>query len=755
MITPVKPKDFSITKIKQDNNFIFFYSEAGILRFQIFNDDIIRVSFTSENDFNEHQAEEFLQPAEICKYDIIEKPSEILVLTKVLTCKVNRKTGSVSFIKNIDGNEQLIFSEASVQSHKLEQFDSYKCEGEIKTEEIKTADGVKKRILSADKVFDKSLYHTKLEFVLEENEKIFGLGQSEHGLWDLSCTTLYLNQANKKLAIPFFVSSKGYGLLFSTQSPAIFKGNYNASLYTHADYYLDYYFICPQNKCDIVKAMRKITGKALLPPKWAFGYVQSQERYETQDEILSVAAEFKKRNIPLSCIVLDWLSWVDGLWGQKTFDKERFPEPDKMIQQLNKDNVHFMISIWPSMNENSDNYKEMLEHKKLLTGQNICNAFDKEARALYWKQAREGLAKYGIESWWCDSSEPITPEWNHIECPPEEIQFNEYIQAAADAMPLEKSNAYGYYHSKGMYEGQLQDYPDRRMLVLTRSGSLGSQKYGVTLWSGDTSASWKTLQNQLLEALHFSLSGIPYWTVDIGGFFVKKGLNWYWNGDYDDTIANNGYKELYTRWFQFGCFLPMFRAHGTDCRREPWAFENKDSPDGNVYYDTLVSFIKLRYKLLPYIYSIAADVWKNDSQFISPLFTQFNDQNTIDISSQFMFGPNMMVCPVIKPMYFDKQGNSINAEKTIKVYLPSDCEWYDWWTGQKYQGGQWIVCDADITKIPLFVKAGTVIPVDENNSIKTLRFPDSNGNCETFELYEDDGKTNEYLQGKYKIYKVF
>ena len=765
MLTPIKPKNACITQIKKDNNTVYLISESGILRIQIFCDDVFRVSFTCDDEFNIHQDEEFLKASETCNYDILENENEIFIFTKQLKCKIIRQNSSVNFIKNNDGIEQVLFRETPYESHILEKFDSFKCEGQIKTEEIKTADGIKKRILSADKIFDKTLYHTKLNFILEENEKIFGLGQAEHGLWDLSHSTQYLNQANKKIAIPFFVSSKGYGVLFSTKSPAIFKGieqntsfkglqNFlnNAYFYTTADYYLDYFFISPEHKADIVKRMRTITGKATLPPKWAFGYVQSQERYETQKEILDTVKEFKKRNIPLSCIVLDWLSWEDGMWGQKSFDKSRFPQPDKMIEALSKDNVHFMISIWPSMNEKCDNYKEMYEQKCLLNGQNICNSFDKKARALYWKQAREGLANFGVESWWCDSSEPMTPEWNHLTCPPEEIQFNEYVQAASDSMPLEKSNSYGFYHAMGMYEGQKQDFPERRMIILTRSGVLGSQKYGVTLWSGDTSATWKTLQNQMLAAIHFSLSGIPYWTFDIGGFFVKKGINWYWNGDYDNTIENNGYKELYTRWFQLGTFLPMLRAHGTDCRREPWAFENKEN---NVFYETIVNFIKLRYKLLPYIYSVAASIWKDDEQFIRPLFTQFNDANCIDICTQFMFGPNIMVCPVIQPMYYDKQGNQINAEKFIKVYLPSDCSWYDWWTNQIIEGGKWITCDADITKIPLFVKAGTVIPVDQDNKTITLRFPDSNGNCEPFELYEDDGKTNEYLNGKYKIYKVF
>ena len=751
MLTPVKPKDSKITDVKQEKNCIYLFSEAGILRVLIFNDDIFRISFTNEQSFNENQASEFLQPKNETKYDLINSGEYYLISTAKLICKINMNTSSVCFTRKNEEQDNLLFSEKARDSHHLEKFDSFISLGNVKIEEIQTADGVKKHILAADKVYDKTLYHTRLDFLLDENEKIYGLGQCENGIWDYRHSKQYLNQANKKIAIPCFVSSKGYAVLFSTQSPSIFCGMNEPYFYSTADYYLDYYFIAPASKADIVKGIRQITGKALMPPKWAFGYIQSQERYESQEEILSTAGEFKKRNIPLSCIVLDWLSWPDGLWGQKSFDKTRFPQPDKMIENLGKDNVHFMISIWPSMDEKSENYKEMLEQKCLLNGINICNSFDKKARELYWKQAKEGLADFGVESWWCDSSEPSTPEWNHYECPPEEVQFSEYIQNAQDTMPLESSNAYGLYHSKGMYEGQKADFPQRRMLILTRSGVPGSQKYGVTLWSGDTSASWKTLKNQLIAAIQFSLSGIPYWTFDIGGFFVKKGINWYWNGDYDETTANPAYKELYTRWLQLGTFLPMFRAHGTDCRREPWAFDD----DSHIFYNTICDFIKLRYKLLPYIYSIAGKVWHDDEQIIRPLFSCFEDSLVFDIFEQFMLGPNLMVCPVIKPMYYDKQGNEINAEKTINVYLPSDCDWYDWWTGQKHKGGQWLLCDADITKIPLFVKAGTVIPVDQDNKTLTLRFPDDNGHCEPFELYEDDGKTNEYLDGKYKIYKVF
>ena len=399
------------------------------------------------------------------------------------------------------------------------------------------------------------------------------------------------------------------------------------------------------------------------------------------------------------------------MWGQKSFDKKRFPDIPAMVKKLHDDDVHFMISIWPTMDEKSENYKEMKDAGTLLSGVNICNAFDKAGRELYWKQAKKGLADLGVESWWCDSSEPLTPEWGHIEKPLPENSYHEYLQASGDIMPPQKANAYGLYHARGMFEGQTRDFPDRPVLTLTRSGYPGSQRYGVTLWSGDTSAKWSVLKNQVVQACQFGLSGIPYWTLDIGAFFVKRGEAWYWNGDYPEANGDPAYRELYTRWFQFGAFLPMFRAHGTDCRREPWAFCDKT----NVFYDTLVSFIKLRYKLLPYIKQVAQRVSENDESFIRPLFMEFNDKLLFDISTQFMFGPDIMVCPVTKSFInFEKYGVSEDSvpyktSPLIDVYLPSDCDWCDFWTGEKLKGGQWIKAEAPIQKMPLFVREGAEI----------------------------------------------
>ena len=717
MLTAVPGKSCSIKEITQKDDSVFLKSERGTLRLCFYFDDVVRISFSSEGKFDERQGEHFLPKATATSslFTLCENDKELKITTKSLITLVDREKGFVSFER--DGKK--LFSEAADDNYTLEKFDVYKNVGQIKTEEVKTADGVKKRIVAANKEYQESLFHTTLRFDFAKDEKLFGLGQAEEGVWNFRGTTQYLQQANKKIAVPFLISSLGYGLLFTTQSPSIFSDTqYGSYFYTNADYYLDYFLIAPRPSSstaftEIIARMRALTGKATLPPDFALGYVQSQERYETQEEILATAAEFKKRGIPLSLIVLDWLSWDDGMWGQKSFDKKRFPDVPGMIKKLHDDNVHFMISIWPTMDEKSENYKEMKEKGTLLTGVNICNSFDAAARELYWEQAKRGLADLGVESWWCDSSEPVTPEWNHMERQLPEKVFSEYLKATGDIMPPQKANAYGLYHARGMSEGQIRDFPERQMLILTRSGYPGSQRYGVTLWSGDTSAKWSVLKNQVVQACQFGLSGIPYWTVDIGGFFVKRGEPWYWDGDYQKATEDPAYRELYVRWFEFGAFLPMFRAHGTDCRREPWAF----CDETNIFYDTLVSYIKLRYELMPYIRMVSKRVTENDESFIRPLFMEFSDRAVFDISSQFMFGPSIMVCPVTKPMIdfenYGKAGARANevdkvtykCTPEIDVYLPADCDWIDWWSEKLYEGGQWIKAPAPIQQMPLFVRA--------------------------------------------------
>lgn len=262
-----------------------------------------------------------------------------------------------------------------------------------------------------------------------------------------------------------------------------------------------------------------------------------------------------------------------------------------------------MISVWANTNKNTDNYAELKEAGLLLPGCSVYNAFSADGRAMYWRQAKQGLYSYGLDAWWCDSSEPFTPEWVHIERTEPARMYEEYCRDVQNHIPLQQGNAYAFYHAQGIYEGQRSENDGKRVVNLTRSAYTDQQRYGTILWSGDISATWDTLKRQIAAGLNLSASGLPYWTTDIGAFFVKRGTPWYWRGDFDQCFADLGYRELFTRWYQWAAFLPVFRGHGTDCRRELWHCANEDVP----FYDAIIKANHMRYELMPYIYSAAGN----------------------------------------------------------------------------------------------------------------------------------------------------
>lgn len=583
---------------------------------------------------------------------------------------------------------------------------------------------------------------------------MFGLGQHEEGSLNVRGKTIYLHQANLKIAVPMLVSNLGYGVLLDAYCPVVFNDNeYGSYLFAEAVEELDYYFIFGGSMDGVIDGYRTLTGKASLPPRWAFGYLQSQERYETQQEILDVAAEYRRRQLGLDCVILDWHSWRDGHWGEKKLDVKRFPEPGEMTRALHDEHVRFMISIWPNADETSDDYKEFAQQDLLLPFSTTYNAFDEKARGVYWRQLNENLFVHGVDAWWCDSSEPFTPEWNHIEKPIPANMYKEYVQSAEQQAPLALSNEYGLFHARGVYEGQRSVTDQKRVVNLTRSGSIGSQRYGAILWSGDTSASWETLRKQIAAGLNFCASGLPYWTMDIGAFFVKKGLQWYWDGDYEQGSDDPKYRELFARWYQLGCFLPIFRAHGTDVRRELWHY----GEPGDAVYDSLVKTNRLRYQLLPYIYSEAGKVWKNNGTLMRMLAFDFPlDERAIQIKDQYLFGENLMVCPVTEPMYDASKGEvSLRNSSVRKVYLPAGADWYNFWTGRHYEGGQDIMADAPLDVIPLYAKAGSILPMQQPvqyaDQPMPVEFHVYTGKDAEYELYEDAGDGYAYERGEYSV----
>lgn len=758
MLEVNKRPDRRITSVEKTDKFLILKTNHGMLKIEPKTSRIIRVLYTLRDSFSKEEKPGVIYGVKFTDWSYDQSDDEITITTKKIKMVVSKESSSISYYNHRD---ELILAEREYESKNLEEFDSFRIMNEesVEVECIQTPDGIKEVIKDAKMEFDRKLYRTRLHLNFDEDEAIYGLGQHEEGYLNLRGTTIYLNQANLKIAIPFIVSSKGYGILADTYSTSVFNDtNYGSYIYTEADYEMDYYFMYGQDIDGVISCYRKLTGKATMLPKWAFGFVQSQERYETAEEIESIVKEYRSREIGLDCIVLDWHSWPGELWGQKSFDKKNFPNPSSMIKKLHDNNVNFMISIWPNMNAESENYKEFKKNKLLLPASNIYNALDRDGRELFWKQAYEGIFKHGVDAWWCDSTEPFTPEWNQNQKPEASKMYNDFFETCSKYMPAEYTNSYGLMHAIGMYENQRATNDEKRVVNLTRSGYTGQQRYGSILWSGDISANWDTLKKQIAAGLNLCVSGIPYWTLDIGGFFVKKGIQWFWNGDYEKGYDDLAYRELFVRWFQFGCFLPVFRSHGTDIRRELWNFEE----DGNIFYDTLIKFNRLRYELMPYIYSMAGKVWKDDYTIIRLLAFDFpNDKKARELDNQYMFGDSIMVCPVTEPMYYDVGSKPIyDVDKTREVYLPIGSGWYDYWTGEFYAGGQTINVDAGLNKIPLFIKEGSIIPTSKavqhvnQNPRAPLEVHIYPGKDAEFVLYEDEGNGYKYEDGEYSITKM-
>ena len=670
-----------------------------------------------------------------------------------LIIEIDMKNSAFSYYdRNADGSKGRLLVREGKRSKELEEFPVFSVvEGSGRKEYIQTADGRKEVIRDAGKIQTGTAYHTWLRLRFDD-EALYGLGQHEEGFSSLKGKKVYLHQGNRKIAIPVLVSAKGYGFMVNTYSPAIFTDNDEGScFYTEADEEMDFFFMNGKNPDGVIREYRKITGKAAILPKWAFGYIQSQERYETQKEILDVAAGYRKRGIGLDCIVLDWLSWEDNCWGQKSFDTKRFPDAGAMTKELHDSHVHFMISIWPNMAEITADYHEMKEAGLMLFGYSLYDPFKKEARELYWKQADKGLFRYGVDAWWCDNSEPIAPEWMKPVRPDSTKMYSDYVEATSQMMPATGTNAYGLYHAMGIYEGQRSVTDEKRVVNLTRSGYIGQQRYGAILWSGDISASWDTLKRQVPAGVHFCASGMPYWTVDIGAFFVKNGINWYWDGEYDDGPKDPAYCELFTRWYQWASFLPVFRGHGTDFRRELWEFDNPAAP----FYEALLKANRGRYELMPYIYSAAGKVWLEDGLMMRPLAFEFPEDRTArEILDQYMFCGPMMVCPVTEPMLFGGEGRTVR-----KVYLPGGCGWYDYYTEEYYDGGRWIEMETVLDHIPVFVREGSIIPKaeaalsteEQTGDITYCIYP---GRDVEYTLYEDSGDGYGYENGRYSLTEV-
>lgn len=643
----------------------------------------------------------------------------------------------------------------------------YIIDGEPIIKRKQTANGEVEYIENAREEPAGTSYEGRIVFSITENEGLYGLGQHEDGVYNYYGRTEYLYQNNMKISIPFILSTRNYGILLDTESAVIFDSKQGEITFTiDTTREISYYVITGGSLDEIIRDLRLLTGSSPMLPRWAFGYIQSKERYHSSEELVDTVRRFRQCGIPIDCIVQDWLSWGDGLWGEKRADKTRFPDLKGLVDTLHDQNTKLMVSIWPNMAKESSNCSEMNEKGMLLPNSTTYDAFSEEARDVYWKQCEEEWFSAGIDAWWCDNAEPFSDaDWNGETRRPEEARYQLIVDESKKSMDWTRLNSYGLYHSRGIYENWRRSNHEKRVVNLTRSSYISGQRYGAIAWSGDISAKWSVLRKQITEGIKFSMSGMPYWTLDIGAFFTVKdkwenrGCNssgntnrlWFWDGDFNDGVKDLGYRELYVRWLQYGTFLPVFRSHGTDTPREPWNF----GEPGSIFYESIVKFIKLRYQLMPYIYSMGAEACRNHTVMIRSLLFDFaKDDKVREISDCYMFGKSLLVCPVTEPMYYEV--NSIplpETEKTKRVYLPDGTGWYDFWTNTFHTGGQTVLCDAPLDIIPLFVRAGSIIPLSEpityadekkGEVSEILVYSGADG---VFTLYNDSGDGYAYENG--------
>lgn len=518
---------------------------------------------------------------------------------------------------------------------------------------------------------------------------------------------------------------------------------------------LDYYFIAGNDMDDVISGYRTLTGKAPIMPKWAMGYWQSRERYKTADEMLTAFKTFRERRIPIDNIVLDWNHWPENAWGSHEFDKQFFPDPKAMVDSIHAMNGRMMISVWPKFYINTEHYKEF-DKNGWIYQQSVkdslrdwvgpgyhygfYDAYNADARKLFWKQMYEHYYPLNIDAWWMDASEP-----NIRDCT--DMQYRKDLCGPTALGPsAEYFNAYALMNAEAIYNGQRSVDNNKRVFLLTRSGFAGLQRYSTATWSGDIATRWEDMKAQITAGLNFSVSGIPYWTMDIGGFCVEsryvKGQT-EWNKTQKENADYKEWRELNTRWYQFGAFCPLFRAHGQYPFREIWEI----APEGHPAYNSVVYYTKLRYRLMPYIYTLAGMTWLNDYTIMRPLVMDFAaDENVNNIGDQFMFGPSIMVSPVYQ-----------YEARSREIYFPKSSDWYDFYTGELQKGGIRKNVDAPYERIPLFVRAGSIIPfgpeiqyTDEKkaDSIKLYVYQGADA---SFTLYEDEGTNYNYEKNRYAL----
>jgi alpha-D-xyloside xylohydrolase len=578
----------------------------------------------------------------------------------------------------------------------------------------------------AAEVNGEKLYHVSERFMADPLEGIYGLGQHQSGVFNYRGAVIELAQANTNVAIPFLVSTNGYGLLWNTASRSLFDNRFFLEMKLSADAAdaIDYYFVYGPEMDQIIHRYRDLTGHAPLYARWAYGFVQSKDRYKSAKELLDVAQEYRDQHAPLDFIVQDWFWWK--LQGDPEYNDaylKPWPDVPDALRKLHEEHLHAMISVWAKMDPHSETWQEMKAKGLVVPDTDLYDATNPAARDFYWDHLMGKKFAEGWDGFWLDSSEP-------------EI-WDGFSDGSLDGKQLYLGNGARYtnifplLHSGGIYEHWRKTTNEKRVFILTRSGFLGQQRNATTVWSGDVIGTWMSFRRQIPAGLNFEVSGVPYWTTDIAGY------GWPFERDTRDPT----YQELYTRWYEFGAFCPIFRTHGhrVNDTNEIFAYGPQTA--------TLIAWDKLRYRMLPYIYSLAWRVTSNDYTMMRPLPIDWRENQTVrDIGDEYMFGPAILVNPVTE------QGAT-----SREVYLPPAAAWYDFWTGARLTGDQHVQAQAPLDRMPLYVKAGSIVPLGpeveyaEQSPDGPMELRIYRGADGSFSLYNDAGDTYAYEKGEHAV----
>jgi len=685
-----------VKSFEKKSNGLEFRQQDGLLRLEVNAPDMLHVTYSPTEGEASHPADEVLIKKDwpSVPFDVSSDQKQITLSTAKLKAIIERESGAIHY-EDLAG-EQL------------------------------TTDGYRS-LIPAD-VNGEKTFHAEVFFpIYGSHEGLYGLGQHQAGVWNYRGETIPLRQENTEIVVPLLISTNGYGIFWNNPSRSLADNKFVHSLYLRSEVAdrIDYFFIYGPDADQIIGRYRELTGEVPLFGRWAYGFWQCKNKYQSQAEIEGVAAKYRALHIPVDNIVQDWFWWVtmgEMKWNPK------YPDPQGMINKLHDEHFHLMVSVWPFFRPGTSEYEQFDKNGWFIAktlvggfhplGQALYDPTNQEARAQYWKNIDTALFEKGVDAWWLDTDEPET------EGREDNILIDHKMHIGSGAR---YANIYPLWHSEGVSQGQQKASEKKRVFILSRSAYAGSQRLGVTAWSGDVLSNWETFKRQIPAGLNFAMSGMPYWTTDIGGFISGGNLN------------DPKFRELFVRWFQFGAFSPIFRVHGTRYpdENELWSY-------GPEAQKILVDYDNLRYRLLPYIYSQAWQVTSNHGTLMRPLVMDWReDLEAQNISDEYLFGPAILVSPV-----------TTQGATSRRVYLPKS-SWYDFWTGVRVEGGKYVNADAPLQKLPLYVRAGSIIPMGPTMEWSTEKpadpieirvYPGADGD---FTLYEDENDNYDYAKGQH------